>query len=86
MRKQQVIFCIVCVAFMVAAILVGSYAHNLVIALVLCFGAVAFGSAMFFVRREANRREEEEALKNKPDFMNSPAPSAQKQDEPPKDE
>lgn len=80
MRKLQIVLSILSCLCVVAAVIVGSFVQNLYFVLALMLAAVIFGAAMFVVRNKANEREDAESRKNRPDFMNTPAPSADTQD------
>ena len=80
MRKLQIVLSILSCLCVVAAVIVGSFVQNLYFVLALMLAAVIFGAAMFVVRNKANEREDAESRKNRPDFMNTPAPSADAQD------
>lgn len=72
MRVVQVVLSILSCLFVVAAVAVGSFLQNLIAVLAMMLCAVICGCAMFIVRRFANEKADEEARKNKPDFMNPP--------------
>ena len=81
MRKLQIVLSLLSCLCVVAAVIVGSFVQNLYFVLALMLAAVIFGAAMFVVRNKANEREDVESRKNRPDFMNTPAPrSADTQD------
>ena len=81
MRKLQIVLSLLSCLCVVAAVIVGSFVQNLYFVLALMLAAVIFGAAMFVVRNKANEREDAESRKNRPDFMNTPAPrSADTQD------
>ncbi|HIZ63289.1 MAG TPA: hypothetical protein H9670_01795 [Firmicutes bacterium] len=81
MRKLQIVLSLLSCLCVVAAVIVGSFVQNLYFVLALMLAAVIFGAAMFVVRNKANEREDAESGKNRPDFMNTPAPrSADTQD------
>lgn len=74
MRKLQIALSILSCLCVVAAVIVGSFVQNLYYVLALMLAAVIFGAGMFVVRARANEREDNEAKKNRPDFMNTPSP------------
>lgn len=80
MRKLQIVLSLLSCLCVVAAVIVGSFVQNLYFVLALMLAAVIFGAAMFVVRNKANEREDAESRKNRPDFMNTPATSADTQD------
>ena len=69
MRVLQIVFCILSCLCVLAAALVGAFLQDLTIVICCILGAVIFGGAMFFVRGQANARDEREAAERKPDFM-----------------
>ncbi len=84
MRNLQIVLCILTCLCVLAAVIVGAFWYNLGAVLGLMLAAVIFGGGMFIVRGRANAREEEEARKHRPDFMNTPSeekPSAQDEQE-----
>ena len=72
MRTDQIISCILACICVAAAAIVGAFLQNLVAVICLMLGAVICGGAMFFLRNAANEKEEQQARKNRPDFMNPP--------------
>ena len=74
MRKLQIVLSILSCLCVVAAVIVGSFVQNLYFVLALMLAAVIFGAAMFVVRNKANEHDDAESRKNRPDFMNTPAP------------
>ncbi len=82
MRKLQIVLSILSCACVAAAAIVGAFVQNLPLVLGLMLGAVVFGCAMFFVRSRANAREDAEARRNRPDFMNAPPAEKKEEDKP----
>lgn len=74
MRKLQIVLSLLSCLCVVAAVIVGSFVQNLYFVLALMLAAVIFGASMFVVRNKANEHDDAESRKNRPDFMNTPAP------------
>ena len=72
MRVMQMVLCILACLCIVAAVVVGAFLQNLVAVICLILGAVICGAGMFFLKSQANAKEEREARRNRPDFMNPP--------------